>query len=85
MMTNDQRQQKVKCRVPLPLWPDVGLFTNVSVICISQTFHIIILQLISDSGKNDYEITVKEALHMKFKKPTINRQLFTQGISLVLK
>ena len=39
---------------------------------------------IIDSGKNDYEITVKEALHIKFKKPTINRQLFTQGSSFVL-
>ena len=39
--------------------------------------------LIFDSGKNDYEITVKEALHIKFKKPTINRQLFTQGSSFV--
>ena len=39
---------------------------------------------IIDSGKNDFEITVKEALHIKFKKPTINRQLFTQGSSFVL-
>ena len=44
----------------------------------------IIQFLIIDSGKNDYEITVKEALHIKFKKPTINRQLFTQGSSFVL-
>ena len=39
---------------------------------------------IIDSGKNDYEITVMEALHIKFKKPTINRQLFTQGSFFVL-
>ena len=39
---------------------------------------------IIDSGKNDFEITVKEALHIKFKKPTTNRQLFTQGSSFVL-
>ena len=39
---------------------------------------------IIDSGKNDYEITVKEALHIKFKKATINRQLFTQASSFVL-
>ena len=39
---------------------------------------------IIDSGKNDFEITVKEALHIKFEKPTINRQLFTQGSSFVL-
>ena len=30
---------------------------------------------IIDSGKNDFKITVKEALHIKFKKPTINRQI----------
>ena len=40
--------------------------------------------LIIDSGKNDFEITVKEALHIKFKMPTINRQLFIQGSSFVL-
>ena len=39
---------------------------------------------IINSGKNDFEITVKEALHIQFKKPTINRQLFTQGSSFVL-
>ena len=39
---------------------------------------------IIDSGKNDFEITVKEALHIKCKKPTINRQLFTQGSSFLL-
>ena len=27
---------------------------------------------------------IKEALHIKFKKPTINRQLFSQGSSFVL-
>ena len=30
-----------------------------------------------DSGKNDFEVTIKEALHIIFKKPTINRQLFS--------
>ena len=39
---------------------------------------------IIDSGKNDFEITIKEPLHIKFKKPTINRQLFSQGSSFVL-
>ena len=48
-----------------------------------SNFHVIVF-LIIDSGKNDFEITVKEALHIKFKKPTINRQLFTQGSSFVL-
>ena len=40
--------------------------------------------LIIESGKNDFEITVKEGLHIKFKKPAINRQLFIQGSSFVL-
>ena len=40
--------------------------------------------LIIDSGKNDFEVTIKEALHIKFKKPTINRQLYSQGSSFVL-
>ena len=39
---------------------------------------------IIDSLKNQFEITVKEAPHIKFKKPTINRQLFTHGSSFVL-
>ena len=37
-----------------------------------------------DSGKNDFEVTIKEALHIKFKKPTINRQLISDGSSFVL-
>ena len=39
---------------------------------------------IMDSGKNDFEVTIKEALHIKFKKPTINRQLISDGSSFVL-
>ena len=35
-------------------------------------------------SKNDFEVTIKEALHIKFKKPTINRQLYSQGSSFVL-
>ena len=37
-----------------------------------------------DSGKNDFEVTIKETLHIKVKKPIINRQLFSQGSSFVL-
>ena len=39
---------------------------------------------IMDSGKNDFEVTIKEAPHIKFKKPTINRQLISQGSSFIL-
>ena len=37
---------------------------------------------IMDSGKNDFEVTIKEALHIKFKKPTINRQLIMKDLHL---
>ena len=37
-----------------------------------------------DSGKNDFEVTIKEAFHIKFSKPIMNKQLFTQGSSFVL-
>ena len=37
-----------------------------------------------DSGKKDFGVTIKEALHIKFKKPTINRQLISDGSSYVL-
>ena len=39
---------------------------------------------ILDNGKNDFEITIKEALHIKGSKPQLNKQLFTQGASFVL-
>ena len=39
---------------------------------------------VTDSGKNDYEVTVEEALHIKFNRPTITKQLFIQGTSFVL-
>ena len=39
---------------------------------------------VMDSGKNDFEITIKEALHIKNSKPQLNRQLFCQGASFTL-
>ena len=36
------------------------------------------------SGRNDNEISIKEALHIKYRKPKLNRQLYTQGSSFVL-
>ena len=44
----------------------------------SKAFSII------DTGRNDFEITIKEALHIKNKKPTLNKQLYSQGASFVL-
>ena len=37
-----------------------------------------------DFGKNDFEVTIKEAFHIKFSKPIMNKQLYTQGSSFVL-
>ena len=37
-----------------------------------------------DSGRNDIEVTIKEALHIKFSKPKLNRQLYNSGSSFVL-
>ena len=37
-----------------------------------------------ETGKSDNEISIKEALHIKYKKPSLNNQLFTQGSSFVL-
>ena len=39
---------------------------------------------ILDTGKNDFEISIKEALHIKAKKPQLNKQLTTQGTSFIL-
>ena len=39
---------------------------------------------ILDSGKNDVDISIKEALHIKGKKPTINKQLYANGASFIL-
>ena len=43
-----------------------------------SSFHVI------DSGRNYLEITIKEALHIKYSKPQLNRQLFNSGSSFVL-
>ena len=41
---------------------------------------------ILDRGKNDFEISIKEALHIKAKKPMLNKQLsFSQGSNFALK
>ena len=37
-----------------------------------------------DSGRNDFEISIKEALHIKSKKPRLNKQMFSQGASFTL-
>ena len=39
---------------------------------------------IVDSGKNDLEISIKEALHIKYKKPSLNKQLYANGTSFIL-
>ena len=39
---------------------------------------------IVDTGRNNLDITVKEALHIKDSKPQLNKQLFCQGASFVL-
>ena len=40
---------------------------------------------IIDSGKNDFEVTIKEDLHIKFKKPTINRTTIQSGLFVCFK
>ena len=37
-----------------------------------------------DSGRNDFEITVKEALYIKRSKPNLNKQLSGHGTSFIL-
>ena len=39
---------------------------------------------IIDSGKNDFECCIKEAIHIKLNKPTLNTQLGSQGMSYFL-
>ena len=40
---------------------------------------------ILEHGKNNFDITVKEALHIKRTKPSLNTQLYANGSSFVLK
>ena len=40
---------------------------------------------IIDHGKNNFDVTVKEALRIKTQQPSLNTQLFSQGASFVLK
>ena len=39
---------------------------------------------ILDSGKSKFDTTIIEALHIKYNRPSLNKQLFTQGSSFVL-
>ena len=39
---------------------------------------------ILDTGSCDFEITIKEAIHIKSTKPKLNKQLFSQGASFLL-
>ena len=38
-----------------------------------------------DSANSDFEVSIKEALHIKHKNPNLNKQLSTQGMSFMLK
>ena len=44
----------------------------------SSSFRVI------DTARNDFEVTIKEALHIKNSKPALNRQLFNSGHPLYL-
>ena len=37
-----------------------------------------------DSGSNDIEVTIKEALHIKYSRPNLNKQLHNSESSFVL-
>ena len=39
---------------------------------------------ILDHGKNNLDISVKEAIHIKYNKPSLNTQLYTNGSSFIL-
>ena len=38
-----------------------------------------------DSANSDFEVSIKEALHIKHKNPSLNKQLSTNGMSFILK
>ena len=40
--------------------------------------------VVIDSGQTDFDITIKEALHIKHHRPWLNKQLHSQGSSFVL-
>ena len=37
-----------------------------------------------DGGNSDMSVSIKEAMHIKLKRPTLNKQLFNLGSSFVL-
>jgi len=37
-----------------------------------------------NSGNSDFEIKIKEALYIKYKKPTLNNQILQRGMSFLL-
>ena len=48
MMTNDYGQQKLKYHVPLPLWPDVGLFYQGKCYLHHTNIHVYRLHALDD-------------------------------------
>ena len=40
---------------------------------------------VTDSANSDFEVSIKEALHIKYKNRNLNKQLSTQGRSFMLK
>ena len=40
--------------------------------------------MVVDVGNSDLAISIKEAMHIKLKRPTLNKQLYNFGSSFVL-
>ena len=51
---------------------------------VKTTTRAIVLKIF-DSANSDFEVSIKEALHIKHRNPNLNKQLSTQGMSFMLK
>ena len=59
-----------------------AVYENDCQVC-KDRFSIDLFKIL-DSGRNDVETAIKEALYIKSHKPMLNRQLYTQGSSYIL-
>ena len=55
---------------------------NGSQVC-KDRFSVDLFKIL-ESGRNDVETTIKEALYIKSHKPMLSRELYTQGSSFIL-
>ena len=72
--------QRVREHTTLPS----AIIEHLSICTACKSTHVLNSFKVIDSATSDFEISIKEGLHIKHKNPNLNKQLSTQGMPYML-